>query len=175
MLAAKRISILRLSLLAFVLANGVRTSTAQDEPKTESAPRVVPSINLAGTWESLQWNLDQFILELKTSGTTLTGTVSMIPGPDRPSFGELRPMEIYDGKIDRERIEFKVKSPDNMRVILFSGTPTRDGFRLTRKVELLQVGANPGGDDIFGAAGPASFVAKRVEVPPRRGRSIIQS
>ena len=122
---------------------------------------------VAGKWESLQWTLDVWVLDLKTSETKLTGTVSITPGPGRPPS---RPADIYDGKIDKNQIEFKVKSPDNMRVITFSGTVTGSEIRFTRKVEM-QPGASTGGDDLLGSEGPQTFVVKRC-APCQRVTSI---
>jgi len=74
-------------------------------------------------------------VELKVSGEILTGTVSIIPGSIRPSPGGQQSAEIYDGNIEKDSIQFKVKSPDGMRVIHFSGSGGARGLRLARKVE----------------------------------------
>jgi hypothetical protein len=136
-----------------VLMSCLQSATAQVTEPLKSIPYAI-----AGKWESLQWTLDVWVLDLKTSETKLTGTVSITPGPGRPPS---RPADIYDGKIDKNQIEFKVKSPDNMRVITFSGTVTGSEIRFTRKVEM-QPGASTGGDDLLGSEGPQTFVVKRV-------------
>jgi hypothetical protein len=117
------------------------------------------SLITSGKWESPQWNLDTLVLDLKVSGEKLTGT--------------LQSVEIYDGKIEKNLIQFKVKSPDGMRVITFSGPIGGNQLRLTRKVETLQAGSAAGGNDIFGTSGPASIVLTRVPQPPSRKSSHI--
>jgi len=96
----------------------------------------------------------------------LTGKVSV---------NDAQPVDIYDGKIDpKNGIEFKVKSPDGMRVITFTAPIGFGALKLARKVEILQAGGSPGGEDIFGAAGPASVVVTRVKTPDRKSRNIVQ-
>jgi len=130
--------------------------------------------NISGRWESLQWNLDIYVLELKATNKSLTGTVSMIPGPSHAESSPIKPVEIYDGKVEGNRFEFKVKSPDGMRIIRFTGAPDSGQLRVTRSVELVQPGASPGTDDIFGTRGPLSFVVKHQLPPTKRSRDIIQ-
>jgi hypothetical protein len=161
---------IRLGLLVLLLVCSVRASNGQ-----ESVPEMMfgPSLDLTGTWESLQWNLDIWVLELKSSGTTLTGKVSVNSISEQPTSGVSHAMEIYDAKIDKKNgFEFKVKSPDGMRVITFSGPLGYGTLKLTRKVEILQAGGSPGGEDIFGAAGPSSFVITRVKSPDRKSSHI---
>ena len=124
------------------------------------------SFAIAGKWESLQWTLDVWILDLQTSEKKITGKISITPGPGHPSTPAV---EIYDGKIiDLNQIEFKAKSPDNMRVVVFSGVVSGDEIRFTRKVEMQQ-GASAGSDDLLGANGPLKFAVKRVR-PPSKNR-----
>jgi len=152
------------ALLAFAQTSDFQTSTAR------TVLDLVPDVT--GKWESVQWNLDVWVLELKSTKTTLTGTVSVIPGAERSTASG--PMEIYDGKIDVKGIEFKVKSPDGMRVIRFSGFEVRNEIKLTRTVELLRPDADPGANDIFGKSGPAEFVVKKLSQLPKKLKNIIQ-
>src|SRR5215471_3051758 len=94
--------------------------------------------DMSGRWESLQWNLDIYVLELKATEKSLTGTVSIIPGPSHAESSSTKPVEIYDGKVEGNRFEFKVKSPDGMRVIRFTGAPAFGQVRVTRSVDLMQ-------------------------------------
>jgi hypothetical protein len=122
------------------------------------------SFAIAGRWESLQWTLDVWNLDLQTSDKKLTGTISITSVADRPSTAAV---EIYEGKVvDINQIEFKAKSPDNMRVIVFSGVVSGDEIRFTRKVEM-PPGASAGNDDLMGANGPLKFTVKRVRTPSR--------
>src|SRR5262245_39017302 len=90
-------------------------------------------INWTGQWESLQWNLDTWVIDLKASEGMLTGSVSVIPGAGRTNPSAAKPVEIFDGKATPTGMEFKAKSPDGMRLIQFSGTRTRAGVQFTRK------------------------------------------
>ena len=130
--------------------------------------------DFTGKWESLQWNLDVWVIELKATKTSLTGTVSISPGPSSSDSGPSKPVEIYDGKIDGGKIEFEVKSPDGMRVIRFTAVRSVSELRFTRTVELLQPGASPGTNDIFGMSAPNTFVAKQQRPPSKRSRNIDQ-
>jgi len=167
--------------MLFLACCALQSATAQVPITTPSQSEIGSGAitfysNPRGKWQSLQWNLDMWVLDLKVTGTTLTGTVSVTPGPGRESMIDSRSVDIYDGKIDnnnRSRIEFKVKSPDNTRVITFSSMANGSALQFTRKVEMLP-GASPGGDDIFGAAGPQTFVVKRLQIISSKAKYIDQ-
>ena len=127
-------------------------------PPTPLRPVTQP-VDVTGRWESLQWNLDIWVLNLMSSGSQLSGTVGVVPGvQDRQGLNNTRP--IYDAKIEGNTVSFKVKSPDNVRTMTFVGNAQGDEIVLSRGVELPSGGA-VGFNVIFGVYAPNSFVARR--------------
>ncbi len=167
--------LLSVILVIFAVIGSSLPSSAQTITTTTPQTLIHSFMIGSGRWESLQWNLDIWVLDLKVTDGALTGNVSVIPGPSRSTSSVSGPVGIYDGKIDQNQIEFKVKSPDGMRAIRFTGLRTSAGLRFTRSVELLQPGASPGIDDLFGTSGPASFVVKQPRpLVSKRARHIDQ-
>jgi hypothetical protein len=128
-------------------------------PPTPLRPVTQP-VDVTGRWESLQWNLDIWYLNLTSSGGQLSGTAGVMAGaPERQAMSNMRP--IYDGKIEGNTVSFKAKSQDNVRTMTFVGKAQGDEIVLSRGVELPSGGA-VGLNVIFGVYAPNSFVARRV-------------
>ena len=120
---------------------------------------VTQPVDVTGRWESLQWNLDIWYLNLTSSGIQLSGTAGVVAGtPDRQGLNNMLP--IYDGKIEGNTFSFKAKSQDNVRTMTFVGKAQGDEIVLLRGVELPSGGA-VGLNVIFGVYAPNSFVARR--------------
>jgi hypothetical protein len=127
-------------------------------PATPLRPVTQP-VDVTGRWESLQWNLDIWYLNLTSSGSQLSGPAGVLAGaPERQAMSNMRP--IYDGKIEGNTISFKAKSQDNVRTMTFVGKAQGDEIVLSRGVELPSGGA-VGLNVIFGVYAPNSFVARR--------------
>ena len=106
-----------------------------------------------GTWEAVFPNAPVVLrISLKTNGGMLTGS---FPGPAGI-------VELYDGRLSDDTMSFKIKSPEEGRVITFTGKLTGDSILFNRDVEVLP-GSSPGGAFIFGAAGARYFTATRAK------------
>jgi len=123
-----------------------------------------------GRWESLRWNLDVWRFDLKSSGSQLSGTVSMTAGPGRQLLVNSRPMPIYDAVIEGNTVRFKCKSPDNARTIHFTGRVHGDEIAFVRAIEA-PPGAPTGFEAVYGAFAPLTFLAKRTASGPAPERA----
>lgn len=113
-----------------------------------------PSNVFAGNWEAVGPGAYGFTaVDLIANGTNLTGTVSQ----PRAS------VQISDGHIDGVELVFKATSGDGDRTITLRGKLEGDEIRFTREF-VLRPGGFPGTQGIFGAAGPSTFVAKRIDL-----------
>jgi arylsulfatase A-like enzyme len=109
----------------------------------------------AGEWEA---NIPfppsrSLSFEFKTDGTSVTGVIRRLPGTAPP-------LPIFDGKIDRRTMTFKVKSPDGQRTIKFEGTLTGEEIVFFRRVEEQESSARPS-TGFFGSTSRQTFTAKR--------------
>ena len=108
-----------------------------------------PSNVWGGVWQAEVPNAPQPVtFELSIDGASVTGT--------------LRPQDlpIFDGSVEGSRLRFRVRSPDGLRTITFSGVLEGDEISFTRDIEVPD-GAPPGGRWIFGVDGAKTFVARR--------------
>lgn len=110
---------------------------------------------IAGKWETEApgpRGIDKIVMDFKVDGTKLTGTVLRSSPPGQG------PVTL-EGKVDKTRVEFTVKSPDGSRTIKFTGELKGDTIEFTREV----TGAG-GGNGIFGGeTGPKNVTAKRAK------------
>jgi hypothetical protein len=116
--------------------------------------------DITGRWESLRWNLDQWVFNLKSTGDQVTGDVSMTAGPGRQGLVFPQSSAIYEAKIEGNLVTFKVKSPDNVRTISFTGRIYGDEVAFVRAMEVPPGGA-AGFEAVFGATAPFAFLARR--------------
>jgi hypothetical protein len=103
-----------------------------------------------GVWEAELPNAPQVVnFNLTAEGETLVG--------------KLRPaeMDVFDGVVAGNTIRFRVKSPDGLRTVTFTGELRGDEIAFTRDIEI-PAGAPQGGRWIFGAQGVRTFTARRV-------------
>lgn len=105
---------------------------------------------VAGTWEAPLIAGNDFTFELAGEGTALRGMQleHMLP--------------ISDGRLDTTGLGFRIRSPDGGRVIEFTAVLDGDTLSFTRKVVSRTPGdiARPG---LFGAQGPTTLVARRIQ------------
>jgi hypothetical protein len=92
-------------------------------------------------------------IEIKTDGMAVTGLIRRLPGPPEP-------IQILDGKLNGNIISFKIKSPDGLRILTFTGTLTGDEIAFRRETEQ-QGPPTPPTPGFFGSAGPQTFTARR--------------
>jgi hypothetical protein len=113
--------------------------------------------SVQGRWQtSTEFQGGPYILELRVSGTRLTGTVRQSSGPQQG------PAAIFDGSATGQTISFKVKSPDGDREVTFTGR--LDGTKLALKRDVqIRKGGDPGGAGVFGATGPRSLTVERTK------------
>ncbi len=116
-------------------------------------------VDVTGRWESLQWNQDIWLMDLRSTGNQLSGTVGVMAAPGREAVSNSRP--IYDAKIENNTISFKAKSVDNVRTISFTGKAQGDEILVYRSVQLAPGGA-VGFNVPLGVYAPMSFVARRI-------------
>ena len=119
------------------------------------APAAAQS-GVTGTWQAELTS--PWTLVVSAEGTRLTGRVS--------SCASL-PVEIYDGRIDRNAVTFKCKSLDGDRVITFTGVVNGDEIEFTWAKHIRDGGVPPAAADasasaLFGASTPPRFRAKRI-------------
>jgi acetyl esterase/lipase len=114
----------------------------------------------AGRWHTSFLTSGGITAQLKADGSTLSGSFDFEEGA-AVAQGRAGSAAIYDGRIDGNTVSFKVKSPDGERTITFTGTLKGDEIAFTREVEV-RPGGFPGGQGIFGAAGPRTFAARKV-------------
>jgi pimeloyl-ACP methyl ester carboxylesterase len=93
------------------------------------------------------------VVDLKTNGITLTGTI-------RPKTAGPEPIVIFDGRVNGNTVTFKFKSPDGQRTITLIGTLTGDQIMFRREVEVYGPPGRPR-PGLFGNAGPRTFTASR--------------
>jgi hypothetical protein len=117
-------------------------------------------VDATGKWESLRWNMDRWVLDLKSSGAQLSGTVSIVAAPGKQVPGNNVPLPIYDAKVDGNTVVFKCKSPDNLRTISFTGIIQVDEMSVVRVIEV-PAGAATGFEAPFGAFAPMTFLSRR--------------
>ena len=113
--------------------------------------------SVRGRWQTYtEFQGGPYILDLRVSGTKLTGTVRQSSGPQQG------PASILDGSIAGQTISFKVKSPDGDREVTFTGR--LDGTKLALKRDVrIRKGGDPGGAGVFGATGPRSLTVERAK------------
>jgi hypothetical protein len=116
--------------------------------------------DITGRWESLRWNLDQWVFNLKSAGDQVTGDVSMAAGPGRQGLVFPQSSAIYDAKLEGNLVTFKTKSPDNVRTISFTGKIFGDEIAFVRHMEVPPGGAG-GFEAVFGATAPFAFLTRR--------------
>jgi hypothetical protein len=121
--------------------------------RTSSSP-----LDVTGQWETLRWNLDVWIVDLKSSGTTVTGTISGTAGRGREQIATQSPVPIFDGHIEGNTISFKAKSDG--KTIQLIGKVQGNEIVFARTVQL-EAGAVFGGDQLFGSFGSNGFIMKR--------------
>ena len=115
----------------------------------------------AGEWEA---NIPfppgrSLSFELKIEGVVTSGVIRRLPGPAEP-------MPIFEGKIDGNKMTFKVKSPDGQRIIKFTGTLADDQIVFSRAVEHEDASA-PSTAGFFGSRGRETFTASRTIKQPQ--------
>ena len=112
-----------------------------------------PSNIFAGNWEAVvpgPYGVTR--IDLQVSGTTLTGAISVVRAT----------IQITEGRIDRGDLVFKATSGDGDRTITVRGKLEGDEISFAREFVVRPGGAS-GGQGIFGAAGPSTFVARRID------------
>lgn len=113
----------------------------------KAAPSGPTGIWLAEGQPSMPWTA-----VLKTVGSAITGTVSHV---------DSGPIEIFEGRFERNIVSFKCKSPDGSRTVVFIGRLHGDEINFRRTVKV-PPGAPAGGNGIFGARGPLQFAMRRI-------------
>jgi pimeloyl-ACP methyl ester carboxylesterase len=105
--------------------------------------------DFAGTWEAEIPDSPQLVrFDLTTDGATVAGAL-------RP-----QELEVFDGRVKGNTLRMRIKSPDGLRTITFTGELRGDEIHFTREVEI-PAGAPEGGRWIFGAEGAKTFTARR--------------
>jgi hypothetical protein len=114
------------------------------------APVLAAETGIAGTWATAKKTQPSMVMEFRSTGTTLTGTI-------RPSEGTEVVVPILDGTIVGDRVTFKitVQDSDGPYTMMFSGR--RKGNTITFKCD---VEVNPPGDTV--ALGPACIQSVKV-------------
>jgi len=106
----------------------------------------------AGRWEAVFGGAPViYRFDLQITGRDLTGVINVA--------AQAHP--IFDGHIDGQTISFKANSPDGGRTVTFTGSLRSGELLFTRTVQVLP-GGNPGGVGLFGASGPSTFTAIKV-------------
>lgn len=99
--------------------------------------------------------------DLALTGSTVSGAIYQHRTDGKGMVtGMIGPFEIYEGKIEGQRITFKAQAPGGGRVASFVGEMSNDEIRFTRSIELTP-GSFPRGNGILGRQGATEFVAKR--------------
>jgi hypothetical protein len=112
-----------------------------------------PGRAFAGNWEALiPGSYGVTTIDLKIDGTKVTGTI-------------LQPraaVNVFDGRIVENELIFKATSGDGFRTITLRGKLNGDGIEFTREFAV-RPGGFPGAQGIFGAAGPSTITAVRLQ------------
>jgi ribonuclease BN (tRNA processing enzyme) len=120
---------------------------------------------ITGTWRADAVGFAPWTFSLKAEGATLTGSVSQGGASGGFTTSLTAWTAIYDGTVDGDHLSFKCKSPDGgVRTITFHGVRDGDTITFDREV-LVEAGASPGMNGIYGAAGATHFTAHRVAPP----------
>jgi len=133
-------------LTAVLNGNPGTSAPAAARPATPTGPGGVWQVQLV---PNAPWTFD-----LTVDGESLNGTVLQ-------SISGNSPVTLTSGKVDGTSITFKVASPDGQRTITFRGEIRGNEISFARDVTL-NPGGTRGGNDIYGAAGPMQFIARRV-------------
>lgn len=121
-----------------------------------SAPGLYAQDTITGHWQTTTTlEAGPYTVDLRLNGTTVTGTVRQSAGP-QPG-----PVQIFEGKADGRKVQFKAKSPDGDRTVTFSGEVSGNVLMLTRTVHVRFWGEK-GGAGVFGALGPQIVRMERV-------------
>lgn len=91
-------------------------------------------------------------IDLKIEDAKIVGTISLPRAP----------VDVHDGKLDGSELIFKATTVDGARTITLRGRVNGDEITFTREFEVRQAGL-PGGQGLFGAAGPSLIVAGRLQ------------
>ena len=137
------------------------TATLAFETRALDGPRITLTISgtdsaamqFAGLWEAnIPGPFAVFAVDLKVvQGGALTGTI----GAARVA------VPISEGRVSQAELSLKATSADGNRTIVLRGILVGDEITFTREFTL-RPGGFGGGPGIFGAQGPARFVARRV-------------
>jgi hypothetical protein len=118
-----------------------------------SAQTPTPANSPAGKWQVTMVPNAPWVFEFTVDGTNLLGTI-------RQSGAANDPVTITDGKISGTTLSFKVKSPDGVRTITFTGRVNGNEISFVRQIAIPAAGSR-GGNDLFGALAALQFVAQR--------------
>ena len=128
---------------------------------TPSGP-AAHAVDATGQWLVTSVPFAPWTFKLTQVGAKLTGTI-------RQRIGAPEGIAIDKGTVRGNDVSFQVESPDSMRTVTFAGTIAGDSIRFKRSVQI-----HPGGDSgatgLFGARGPAEFVAGREAAAALAGR-----
>ena len=114
-----------------------------------------PVTPLAGKWDAAFPNAPRpFNFSLTITNRTITGNVT--------AGGGALNLPILEGSADGDTLRFKVNSPDGGRIITFSGTLEGGTISFARDV-LVPLGAEAGGNALWGTTGPRMFTARRAQ------------
>ena len=108
-----------------------------------------------GTWQARDIANGPWVLQLKSGGNTLTGSVRQ----GDATKGSV--VQIMEGRIEGNTIFFKAKSPDGDRTITFRGRLNANEISFYRQVDI-RPGGRRGDDGVFGGAAPLQFVMQRI-------------
>ena len=126
-----------------------RTSGFNPMATIDVTPSPGASTPFAGTWEVPLGGGPDWFFALDTDGRAVRGW----------ELGQQLP--IIDGRIEGSTLRFSVKTSDGSRTITFSGALQGDSIAFTRDI-IIAPGGSPGGRGLLGAAGPSTFIARRV-------------
>lgn len=115
------------------------------------APLIAAESSITGTWATPKKVRPAMVMELKSDGTTLTGTIRATEGP-----GVVMP--VLDGKVVGDRVNFKTNVPDDdsSYPMTFSGLRTGNTIKFKCEVEV-----NPPHESV--ALGPACLQSVTVK------------
>jgi hypothetical protein len=128
---------------------------------TTSGP-AAHAVDATGQWLVTNVPYAPWTFKLTQVGAKLTGTI-------RQRIGAPEGITIYNGDVKGNDVSFQVESPDSMRTVTFAGTITGDSILFKRSVQIHPSG-DSGATGLFGARGPAEFVAGREAAAALAGR-----
>ncbi|HXR75337.1 MAG TPA: MBL fold metallo-hydrolase [Bryobacteraceae bacterium] len=118
-----------------------------------------------GTFEANDVAFAPWTFNLQSDGTKLTGAVKQgsSSGADTTTLSTFT--AVYDGTVEGQTCSFRVNAPGGGRTIAFRGVLEGDVITFDRQA-LVQAGAYPGLNGIYGAQGATHFTARKVSSLP---------